>query len=65
MKTTPVIPDFKPGDRVVLSDEGARWNIADPGTKGTVVKCGRCVHVQQDGEPFSMAWAPDFWRLCE
>ena len=64
LKTTPptYTPKFREGQRVRISEEGIKWQIARKGTMGTVKHCGLVVQVEIDGKPNeAAAYWPDYW----
>lgn len=65
MAPVPYRPKFQPGQRVRISDTGIDWQIAKPGTMGTVEQCGLVVTVLMDGTQSSQRYAPDFWDAYE
>ena len=56
-------PKFHAGQRVQISDEGVRYQIAKKGTTGTVTHCGLVVQVKIDGHPKedTHSYWPDYW----
>ena len=58
----PLRPKFQRGERVKVSPVGVEWQIAPPGTMGTVEDCTLAVRVRIDGKEFAKYYAPDFWE---
>ena len=55
-------PKFQAGQRVRISDEGIRYQIAKKGTTGTVEHCGLVAQVKIDGQPEVHSYWPDYWE---
>jgi len=54
-------PKFREGQRVRISAEGIKYQIAKKGTMGTVEHCGLVVQVKIDGQNDIAAYWPDYW----
>lgn len=54
-------PKFQPGQRVQISQEGILYQVAKPGTLGTVEHCGLVAQVRIDGNKETISFWPDYW----
>lgn len=58
-------PKFQPGQRVRVSEEGIRYQVAKAGTLGTVEHCGLVAQIRIDGAKETISYWPDYWDAID